>query len=143
VYCLLGVFDIQMPLIYGERRKALTRLQREIHISSYTSSTGAVSTQLEDNKKADILMWISKIPYKDNHEAAYKSHVSGTSSWIFQDPSYISWDRDLLQHMTKFIQKFKPERKQAHSHQTCASVDILFPRSSQGRYHGCCRLSRC
>lgn len=31
-YALLGIFDIHMPLIYGERReKAFTRLRKEIH----------------------------------------------------------------------------------------------------------------
>jgi ankyrin repeat protein len=31
VYCLFGIFDIHMPLIYGEgRKKALTRLEREV-----------------------------------------------------------------------------------------------------------------
>jgi hypothetical protein len=29
-YCLLGIFDVFMPLIYGERDYALTRLQEEI-----------------------------------------------------------------------------------------------------------------
>jgi hypothetical protein len=29
-YCLLGIFDINMPLLYGEGRKAFTRLQEEI-----------------------------------------------------------------------------------------------------------------
>jgi hypothetical protein len=29
-YCLLGIFDINMPLIYGEGRKAFLRLQEEI-----------------------------------------------------------------------------------------------------------------
>ncbi|RYC63731.1 hypothetical protein CHU98_g2471 [Xylaria longipes] len=29
-YCLLGIFDVNMPLIYGEGRKAFTRLQEEI-----------------------------------------------------------------------------------------------------------------
>lgn len=29
-YCLLGLFDINMPLIYGEGRKAFQRLQEEI-----------------------------------------------------------------------------------------------------------------
>jgi hypothetical protein len=30
-YCLLGIFDIHMPLIYGEgRKKALARLHKEI-----------------------------------------------------------------------------------------------------------------
>jgi hypothetical protein len=93
-YCLLGIFDIQMPLIYGEgRQKALDRLQRKIEKSSNTSTVSAVWTHLDDNKKAEILMWTSKVPYKDNHEAAYEGHVSGTGNWIFQDSSYISWDR--------------------------------------------------
>ena len=29
-YCLLGIFDVNMPLIYGEGRKAFARLQEEI-----------------------------------------------------------------------------------------------------------------
>ncbi len=29
-YCLLGVFEVSMPLLYGEGRKAFVRLQREI-----------------------------------------------------------------------------------------------------------------
>jgi hypothetical protein len=29
-YCLLGIFDIQMPLLYGEGAKAFQRLQKEI-----------------------------------------------------------------------------------------------------------------
>ncbi|KIX04490.1 uncharacterized protein Z518_05360 [Rhinocladiella mackenziei CBS 650.93] len=29
-YCLLGIFDVNMPLIYGEGRKAFRRLQEEI-----------------------------------------------------------------------------------------------------------------
>lgn len=29
-YCLLGIFDVNMPLLYGEGQKAFTRLQEEI-----------------------------------------------------------------------------------------------------------------
>ncbi|KAF2730040.1 HET-domain-containing protein, partial [Polyplosphaeria fusca] len=29
-YCLLGIFDVNMPLLYGEGKKAFTRLQEEI-----------------------------------------------------------------------------------------------------------------
>ena len=29
-YCLLGLFDVHMPLIYGEGRNAFTRLQKEL-----------------------------------------------------------------------------------------------------------------
>ena len=37
-YCLLGLFDVNMPLLYGEREHAFTRLQREIiqHTSDET-----------------------------------------------------------------------------------------------------------
>ena len=34
-YCLLGIFDVTMSLIYGEGgEKAAKRLQQEIHMSS-------------------------------------------------------------------------------------------------------------
>ncbi|KAK5069395.1 hypothetical protein LTR51_008645 [Lithohypha guttulata] len=39
VYCLLGIFDIHMPLIYGEgQQRAMVRLQREMQISSNPDS---------------------------------------------------------------------------------------------------------
>ena len=39
VYSLLGIFDIHMPLIYGEgQKKALIRLQKEIKGSSMEES---------------------------------------------------------------------------------------------------------
>ena len=37
-YCLMGIFDIKMPLIYGEGRKAFQRLQEEIVKSSDDAS---------------------------------------------------------------------------------------------------------
>ncbi|OTA56636.1 HET-domain-containing protein [Hypoxylon sp. EC38] len=37
-YCLLGIFDINMPLLYGEGKKAFTRLQEEIIRSSHDLS---------------------------------------------------------------------------------------------------------
>ncbi|KAF8865625.1 HET-domain-containing protein [Acephala macrosclerotiorum] len=44
-YCLLGIFDIHMPLIYGEgRRKALERLQREVQLSSNAASLAPIDS---------------------------------------------------------------------------------------------------
>ena len=37
-YCLLGIFDVNMPLLYGEGQKAFLRLQEEILRSSYDHS---------------------------------------------------------------------------------------------------------
>ena len=93
-YCLLGMFDVQMPLIYGEgRENALARLQRKIQKSSKKTPVSAAWTHLDNQKKAEILMWTSMVPYKDNHELAYEGHVSETGNWIFQDISYLTWDR--------------------------------------------------
>lgn len=47
-YCLLGIFDVFMPLIYGEGDNALRRLQREIEnrdkVDPATSSSGSDET---------------------------------------------------------------------------------------------------
>lgn len=37
-YCLLGIFDVNMPLLYGEGEKAFTRLQEEIIKTSHDES---------------------------------------------------------------------------------------------------------
>jgi hypothetical protein len=37
-YCLLGMFNINMPLLYGEGKKAFIRLQEEIMRSNYDHS---------------------------------------------------------------------------------------------------------
>ena len=37
-YCLLGIFDINMPLIYGEGRKAFQRLQEAIMLNTHDQS---------------------------------------------------------------------------------------------------------
>ncbi|KAK1633876.1 hypothetical protein BDP81DRAFT_463010 [Colletotrichum phormii] len=45
-YCLLGIFDINMPLLYGEGEKAFARLQSEI---------------LQDTNDLSILAWTSTL----------------------------------------------------------------------------------
>lgn len=40
-YCLLGIFDVFMPFIYGERDNALRRLQKKID-SKYGMGTASI-----------------------------------------------------------------------------------------------------
>lgn len=49
-YCLLGILDVNMPLLYGEGMKAFTRLQEEIIRNSTDQSILAweFSTEMED-----------------------------------------------------------------------------------------------
>lgn len=48
-YCLLGIFDINMPLLYGEGRKAFRRLQEEIVRSSTDQSVFAWTLDVRKN----------------------------------------------------------------------------------------------
>ncbi|KAI1260722.1 HET-domain-containing protein [Xylariaceae sp. FL1019] len=57
-YCLLGLFDINMPLLYGEGQKAFTRLQEEIIRSSNDLSIFAWTAPLGDKRQFRSL-WAS------------------------------------------------------------------------------------
>ncbi|KAI0597560.1 heterokaryon incompatibility protein-domain-containing protein [Biscogniauxia sp. FL1348] len=50
-YCLLGIFDINMPLLYGEGEKAFTRLQEEIIQSSNDLSIFAWEADRDDRRR--------------------------------------------------------------------------------------------
>ena len=50
-YSLLGIFDVSMPQIYGEREKAFQRLQRAISQQSKDESIFAWSMGLEEDEK--------------------------------------------------------------------------------------------
>ncbi|KAJ0125244.1 hypothetical protein J7T55_006589 [Diaporthe amygdali] len=53
-YCLMGLFDVNMPLLYGEGRKAFSRLQQAIMQRSEDQSIFAWS--YPDDKHSHILM---------------------------------------------------------------------------------------
>lgn len=48
-YCLLGIFNVNMPLLYGEGEKAFSRLQEEIMRSSYDQSLFAWNHQFPNS----------------------------------------------------------------------------------------------
>ncbi|EPE33500.1 HET protein [Glarea lozoyensis ATCC 20868] len=53
-YCLLGIFDVNMPMLYGEGRKAFFRLQEEI---------------IRISPDLSIFAWTSKKPPGDDEQA--------------------------------------------------------------------------
>ena len=55
-YSLLGIFDIDMPLLYGERAKAFTRLQEEIMKTSSDHSILAWRSELDPWANAGHLL---------------------------------------------------------------------------------------
>ncbi|KAI8671451.1 HET domain-containing protein [Fusarium keratoplasticum] len=67
-YCLLGIFNINMPLIYGEREKAFKRLQhaiiREIDDQTILAwGTGFVGLEEIDQRHDDYQPLLARSPY--------------------------------------------------------------------------------
>jgi len=64
-YCLMGIFDIHMPMIYGEGAKAFFRLQEEIAKQSCDLS---------------LFAWISDVPFdrdEDDHDDDDRARAKG------------------------------------------------------------------
>ena len=70
-YCLLGLFDINMPLLYGEGEKAFRRLQEEI-----------IKTNPEDHS---LFAWGSIVP-KPSIEITDPAQLSGTTDIPWAGP---------------------------------------------------------
>ena len=73
-YCLMGLFDVKMPMLYGEGEKAFTRLQEEIvkhsddqSLFAWIEPTAPPDSQYELLAKSlvDFLNSGNVIPYRD------------------------------------------------------------------------------
>ncbi|KAK3707245.1 hypothetical protein LTR37_012246, partial [Vermiconidia calcicola] len=78
-YCLLGLFDVNMPLLYGEGSKAFTRLQEEIVRSSTDLS---VFAWIDWSLGAPTLLASSPRDFEDAHGVKLNRFST------MQDPSY-------------------------------------------------------
>ncbi|KAF2728404.1 HET-domain-containing protein, partial [Polyplosphaeria fusca] len=99
-YCLLGIFDIHMPLIYGEgKEKALKRLQKEVK-----ESQGETAANLSHNIKANnpardaslskILRWLAAPDPSVNYQKAFKQRQQDTGLWFLESELYTNWRVD-------------------------------------------------
>ena len=85
-YCLLGIFDVNMPLLYGEGEKAFVRLQQAImarfndhSIFLWSPSTSSGATLLQHLATHPSLF--SDVPPHDLFEESYKPTFL-TNRWI-------------------------------------------------------------
>ena len=67
-YCLLGIFNVNMPMIYGEGSKAFTRLQEEI---------------IKDNPDMSIFAWTAL----ENDEAEYMGLLAQSTKQFYSKDS--------------------------------------------------------
>ncbi|XTI84190.1 HET-domain-containing protein [Cenococcum geophilum] len=78
-YSLLGIFDIHMPLIYGEGRKnALNRLQKEMKESPKDEQKRMLLDSLRFNQIDERWMTIKKAHAK-------------TCKWLLEKSEYLDW----------------------------------------------------
>jgi hypothetical protein len=78
-YCLLGIFDIQMPLLYGERAAgAFRRLQQKI---------------METSDDQTIFAWTTDSVHTPLHDASARQ----TFSMLAHSPAWFSCARDFIE----------------------------------------------
>lgn len=75
-YCLLGLFDIQMPLLYGEGNKAFIRLQEEILKSTDDYSIFAWRAQDSTSSTFRGLLARSPLEFQDCHSFEREDSIS-------------------------------------------------------------------
>jgi hypothetical protein len=96
VYCLLGIFDVYLPLIYGEGKEhASRRLQDEIDRRS--GDTQGNSTAQSENAK-EILKRLNVSPYRDQKNRN-QDRVLGTCGWFVSHPLFREWQESKLSRM--------------------------------------------
>jgi hypothetical protein len=80
---------------------ALLELQRELGelrelrdtLAMIDSRLAMLWTSVMEEKQADILAWLSNIPYATDHATACKDRTEGTCEWIFLTEKFQRWDQ--------------------------------------------------
>lgn len=99
-YSLLGIFDIHMPLIYGEgQEKAVRRLQKEIKesstdLSSPPSRSAVNGGQSREETFGKIRRWLSAPDPSLNYKKALKQRQVSTGIWFLESEQYAKWRTD-------------------------------------------------
>jgi ankyrin repeat protein len=85
-YCLLGMFDIQMPLLYGEgHERALRRLQKEIK-----DSLGDNVLPLSGEQKQSLLDSLT-FEQINMRQTSIKNAHAKTCTWLLRKSEYLDW----------------------------------------------------
>lgn len=115
-YCLLGIFDIQMPLIYGEgREKALKRLQKKT--KDFSGDGNLLINQEEEKKKEEEeekkkKKWMSALQFSQMNarQMTIRHAYAKTCEWLSQQSEYIDWldPAKLSEHYGFLWMKGKP-----------------------------------
>lgn len=87
-YCLLGIFGVYLPLIYGEGDESALYRLREVVDSKLHSGRGK---QHEEKLKKDILKWLSAPDPSTNYHKAQKVRQADTGLWLLHHARFLAW----------------------------------------------------
>jgi hypothetical protein len=96
-YCLLGIFDIHLPLIYGEgKERALKRLRKEIRESSEDIASAHVGdtdtrSRSQEERLSKVCSWLSAPDPSTNYQKARKQRQAKTGLWLLEGKQFARW----------------------------------------------------
>jgi hypothetical protein len=80
-YCLLGIFNVNIPLLYGEGLKSFRRLQEEI---------------IKNSADQSIFAWVSKKGFLDNISISLCGMFTGSPSCFTESGNIMAfWEKDI------------------------------------------------
>jgi hypothetical protein len=83
-YALLGIFNVHIPMIYGEgKENAMKRLRKVLD-----------NTLAHDRKATKIWKWLSAPDPSDNYQNACKLRQEKTSLWLLESDLYKKWKKE-------------------------------------------------
>ncbi|KAL5113368.1 hypothetical protein ACEQ8H_008749 [Pleosporales sp. CAS-2024a] len=86
-YCLLGLFDVHIPLIYGERKEnALDRLRDAV-----AAKNNKARTQTQEERLGKICSWLSAPDPSTNYQKAHKKRQAKTGLWLLNSLQFTAW----------------------------------------------------
>ena len=100
-YCLLGLFGVNMPLIYGEGRNAFRRLQRILFEQSGDETIFAfVKNTWHEPYKRQISMFATS-PRQFTTRTSTKGYIEVVPPWRSEPPRFTTWGLEIVSDAIK------------------------------------------
>jgi hypothetical protein len=86
-HCLLGIFDVHLPLIYGEgKENALNRLKDAIVVKNNQGRSRS-----QEERLSQICNWLSAPDPSINYYRARNQRQTETGLWLLDSPKFKEW----------------------------------------------------
>ncbi|KAJ4330292.1 hypothetical protein N0V87_010137 [Didymella glomerata] len=86
-YCLLGMLNVHLPLIYGERKEnALDRLRDAV-----AAKNNKGRPQPQEERLGKICTWLSAPDPSTNYHKAHKQRQAETGLWLLHNARFAEW----------------------------------------------------